>query len=61
MRDGIISAGLDAAVEPACCFSVSSELQFNEADHQQPLKGEDIARGQANCFVDMASGALPLG
>src|SRR5450755_3749298 len=53
MRDRIISVCFDAAAEAANCFGIRVKLQFGEADQQQPIEGEDIARREAECFVDM--------
>src|SRR5258708_6793903 len=59
MRHGIISVGFDAAEEPADCFSVCFDLQLGVADCHQPPEGEDIARREAKCFVDMGLSLCP--
>src|SRR4051812_5137246 len=50
----VISIGLDAAAEPADCFSILVKLQLGKAGYHEPSMAEDITRRQAKCFVDMS-------
>src|SRR5689334_13532596 len=53
MRVDIISVGFDAAAEPPDCFSIRVNLHLGKAGYHEPAMGEDIARREAKCFVDM--------
>src|SRR5882672_5768940 len=56
MRRRIISVSLDASTEPSDCFGICIELHLGEANIEQPPEGVDIARREAERFVDMDLG-----
>lgn len=59
MRNRIISVGLETSTEPSYRFGVGIELHFGEADHLQPPEGGDVARREAERFVDMGLSSAP--